>query len=96
MHISEILVTSEKYRKLHAPMRLKISSVPISFCEPIDTNLKISLSDAQFKETKFALRPGTNASIFNKLQLLQLLREQLRYNCCDYRMYSRLFSVGLI
>jgi len=37
MHISEILVTTEKHRKLHAPMRFKISSVPINFCEPIDT-----------------------------------------------------------
>jgi hypothetical protein len=44
MRISEILVTTEKDRKLHAPMHLKLSSVPISFCEPIDTNLNMPQS----------------------------------------------------
>jgi hypothetical protein len=36
----EILVATEKYRKLHAPPRLKVSSALISFCEPIDTKMK--------------------------------------------------------
>ena len=63
MHNSEILVTTEKYRKLHAPKRLKISSCRFRFCEPIDTKPKFRKADAQQNQAWDYLRPEENPDI---------------------------------